>query len=221
MRLTYLAPLALTACVTVENSLPSTAPPDAGSSSSSGSSSGTPADPDSSAPDAPTSQQGLFYGACLSELAAGQPSKVFNFWVETTSGDGKLTMRLQPLIMINQAPPPTVTKSGTIGAVLPSLPADIDAGGHAMLVLETITIPGAANPITGSDVVITSTLIETRFVSTKTKFCGRLGGSLVKPEAAARELKPAENVCRFVPIVDGQTTPTFTAADFAPEACPF
>jgi hypothetical protein len=53
-----------------------------------------------------------------------------------------------------------------------------------------------------------------------TQHCARLGGEVIAPAAAARQLDPASNICLFVPINDGDPTPKLSASDFDPTKCP-
>ncbi|HVH42825.1 MAG TPA: hypothetical protein VM925_10800, partial [Labilithrix sp.] len=84
------------------------------------------------APPPTQSVEGLYYGACLSELAFGNDTKVFNFYTLTkfTPGDagGKLVLSIQGLEVTPPptAPPPTVAKAGTVGVPFEAT-ADVDA----------------------------------------------------------------------------------------------
>lgn len=166
--------------------------------------------------------EGLYYGACLSELAFGQTAKVFNFYTLTKytpdPSGAKLMLSIQPLAVVQQAPPPTISKAGAVGSEIPAPAANVDAEGKYLLELGTVNVPGAANPISGSDVVISSAKLQGRF--SEAKFCARLGGNVEKPEAAKRTLDMEQNICQFVPIKDGDPTPTFTQADFQAASCP-
>jgi len=167
--------------------------------------------------------KGLYYGACLSELAFGQVTKVFNFYTNTefTPGPsgGTLSLTIQALRVVNGVlPPETISSSGISGGVIPAPSAPVDAEGKFALTLGTVTVPGDSNPISGSNVLIENTTLTGRFA--ENRFCARLGGDVRQPAAAARTLNIDRNVCQFVPIKDGDTRPEFTAADFQPGACP-
>ncbi len=167
--------------------------------------------------------KGLYYGACLAELGFGQPTKRFSFYTltEFTPSDGgssKLQLSIQPLKLENAQPPSTVSKAGAVGAEIPAPPADVAASGRFTLQLGTVYVPGAANPISGSDVEITGANLDGRFA--EARFCARLGGKVVKPAAAARDLNPPDNICQFIPIKDGDPMPAFTEADFQTASCP-
>jgi hypothetical protein len=166
--------------------------------------------------------EGLFYGACLSELAFGQVSKVFNLLTQTKftpgAGGGSLELSNRLLAVVNDQPPATVTAAGAVGDDIKVPSGPVGADGKFSLDLGTVTFPGVANPISGSDVVIEGTKLKGRFAGTK--FCARLLGNVTEPAAAARSLDPDKNICQFVPIKDGDPTPKFTLADFQPGACP-
>jgi hypothetical protein len=166
--------------------------------------------------------EGLYYGACLIELAFGNVDKVFNFYTitkYTPEGEGgKLSLSVQPLAVENAAPPKNVAKAGAVGSEILGPPAAVDANGKYKADLGTVNVPGTANPISGSDAVIEVATMEGRF--SEAKFCARLGGNVTKPEAAARTLDPTQNICQFVPIKDGDPTPKFTTADFQADSCP-
>lgn len=166
--------------------------------------------------------EGTYYGACLAELAFGQPSKRFNFFTLTKytpdAAGAKLQLSIQPLKVVNNNPPPTVTKADAVGAEISTPPGDVASTGRFRLELGTVSVAGAANPITGSDVEILSAFLDGRFA--EARFCARLGGQVTKPAAAARQLDPAQNICQFVPIKDGDPMPAFTEADFQANSCP-
>ena len=170
---------------------------------------------------------GLYYGACLSQLAFGAPELVFNFYTETTftpepGGGGKLNLSLHALKLApsGKAPPATVSSAGVVGekkevpAAGPNVAA---ADGRYTIELGTTTVPGEANPITGRPVVIEAAKL-TGFFGTE-RFCARLNGNVTQP--IALPLEPEKNICQFVPIKDGDPTPTFTFDDFQPGSCPF
>lgn len=168
--------------------------------------------------------EGTFYGACLSQLAYYQLKRVFNFYTETKfvpgEGGGTLSMTLQPLKLSEaEGPPETVSKAGVVGEkkdIQPSAP-NVAADGRYTIELGTTTVPGDANPITGRDVIIENAKLTGVFG--QERFCARLNGNVTQPIQLT--LDPPENICQFVPIKDGDPTPTFTLDDFTPEACPF
>jgi hypothetical protein len=166
--------------------------------------------------------EGTYYGACVAELAFGQANKRFSFFTTTKftpeAAGGTLELSIQPLKLANEAPPATVTKADAVGSLIPAPPATVAADGKFRVELGTVTVPGAANPISGSDVEILNAFLQGRFA--EGKFCSRLGGEVTKPAAAARTLNPAKNTCYFVPIKDGDPMPEFTNNDFADGICP-
>lgn len=167
---------------------------------------------------------GTFYGACLSQLAYFQLSRVFNFYVETkfvpAEAGGQLSLELMPLkLSPAQGPPEAVSKAGVTGETkhFQASAPNVGADGRYTIDLGTTTIPGDANPITGRDVVIADAKLTGIFG--KDRFCARLNGNVTQPIQLT--LDPPQNVCQFVPIEDGDKTPTFEQTDFDPGACPF
>lgn len=180
--------------------------------------------------------EGLYYGACLSQLAFGAPNKVFNFYTKTkfvpgTNGaPGKLTLTLQALKLKDNpggtnppAPPETFSKAGLLPPEQTSKEVPVegtkvnivfnDVAGRPGLVV----VPGDANPITGRDVEIENVKLTGIFA--KEKFCALLNGSVVKP--VTLELEPPRNVCQFIPVKEGDKTPVLTKPeDFAASTCP-
>lgn len=182
--------------------------------------------------------EGLYYGACLSQLAFGAPNKVFNFYTKTkftpgaAGADGKLTITLQALKLkvdgtgapvSPAAPPEKFDPSGRLDPLQTSKEVPVagtkvsigfnDVAGRPGLVV----VPGLANPITGRDVEIENVKLTGIFA--KEKFCALLNGTVVKP--VNLELEPPKNVCQFIPVKDGDATPILTKAeDFAASTCP-
>jgi hypothetical protein len=167
---------------------------------------------------------GLYYGACLSEFAFGQPSKVFNLYAQTSytpgaaGANGTISASIHVLKVVSSAPPPTVSAAGQVGDEIKGT-SPVDAEGRYTLTLNTVTFPGTGNPISGGDVVILNTTLGGRFSAST--FCGRLNGQVTQPAAVARTLDPTKNTCLFVPIKDGDKTPIYSdATPFAASACP-
>lgn len=166
--------------------------------------------------------EGLYYGACMSELAFSDPNKIFNLFTHTkftpSGAGGKLELSIGTLkIEPGPKPPSTVGQAGVVGTPFAGS-ADVDAQGKFNMQLGTVGFPGAANPISGSDVVILNGSLQGRFSAER--FCARLGGHVEKPESATRDLNPPDNICQFVPVKDGDKTPTFSFADLTAAGCP-
>jgi hypothetical protein len=168
--------------------------------------------------------EGIYYGACLSELAFGQPDNVFNFYTTTkftpgpNGGPGKLELTIQPLKVFNKKPPATVTLADKVGGAIVATPADVSAAGKYTINLGTVTVPGEANPISGSNVLIENGSLQGNFA--EARFCARLGGEVKQPVAAARTLDTSQNICQFVAVKEGDTRPALTASDFQAATCP-
>jgi hypothetical protein len=169
------------------------------------------------------SVEGLYYGGCKTELVPGI-NKRFSFYTRTkftpSASGGSLELSVQPLAVEGKpaSAPAVVSSAGLVGQVIQVPASPVAATGRFRLELGVITFPGSANPISGSDVEIQNTVFDGRFA--KERFCARLSGNLVKPQAAARTLDATLNICQFVAIKDGDKMPAFTDGDFVAGACP-
>ena len=168
---------------------------------------------------APTeSFKGLYFGACLSALAAGRIDRVLRFYTEAkftpdaTGGTGRLTLKLTALKLgPDKGAPPTVGKDQIVGTTLeivdtPTTPAGVYAASFG-----TASIPGEANPISGRPIVVEMTSLPGRFA--KGKFCSQLIGHVVQPTDII--LEGDLNTCVYFPVKEGDATPTITNEDFA------
>ena len=176
---------------------------------------------DASVPDtAPPTEsfEGLYFGACLSTLAAGRIDRVLRFYTEVkftpdvTGGTGKLTLKITSMKLgPNNGPPLTVGKDQTVGATLtvsdtPTTPAGVYAAAFG-----TANIPGAANPISGRDIIVEMTSLPGRFA--KEKFCSQLIGHVVQPTDI--QLEGDSNTCLYFPVKEGDPTPAINNEQFA------
>lgn len=178
---------------------------------------------DAAAPDAapPTEAvQGLYFGSCLSTLAFFRLDRVLRFYTQTTftpdasGGGGHLVMKLTPLKLgptVNgvSSPPTTVSQSETVGSTF-TLDSPTTPQGSYSGSLGEVTVPGAANPISGRDIVIEGTALAGRFA--KERFCGQLSGNVVKPVPVT--LNGPENTCIFVPVKEGDPPPDIKLEDY-------
>jgi len=175
---------------------------------------------DASIPDtAPPTEsfEGLYFGACLSTLAASRIDRVLRFYTEAkftpdaSGGTGKITLKLTSLKLgANKGPPPTVSKDQTIGATLtvadsPTTPAGVYAASFG-----TTNIPGDANPISGRDIIVEMTSLPGRFA--KEKFCSQLIGHVVQPTDI--QLEGDANTCLYFSVKEGDPPPALTNAMF-------
>lgn len=167
-----------------------------------------------------TTVKATYVGACRPELT-NNPLKRLSFFTHTefTSGaPGKLELTLRPLRVVDLSPPPTVSSKDVVGSDIIAASTNVASDGRFQTKLGTVLVPGSAQPISGSDLEINGAFLDGRFA--ESKFCARLGGQLVRPSPAARTLDPSNNICQFVRVDDGDPMPSFTAADFTPDACP-
>lgn len=166
-------------------------------------------------------EDAVYYGACLTALASGNVEKVLHYYGEASylpsgAGGGTLTLRLTSLRVGDMgAPPATVSKTATVGSTSKLENVAVDANGKFAGVLGTVTVPGAANPITGRDIVIDNTKLTGKYAGQQ--FCAQLSGDVVQPISVT--LMGSENTCVFFKTVDGAPLPTLTAATFA-GGCP-
>lgn len=167
------------------------------------------------------SVEGLYFGACLSTLAAGRLDRVLRFYTETkftpdaTGGTGKITLKLTPMKMgDNLGPPPTVSKDQTVGQTYTVTDAPTNAQGVYAAKLGTVNVPGSANPISQRDIIVENAEVPGRFA--KDKFCSQLIGHVVQPTDIP--LEGDKNTCIYLPVKEGDKTPVLKAADF-PDTC--
>ena len=165
--------------------------------------------------------EGIYFGACLSRLAAGRVDRVFRFYTEVKytpiAPDGKATLELRLTALelgAGNTAPPTVSKSATVGQTYAIPKASLSPGGVYAGPLGTMIIPGAANPISGREVIIEQATVPGRF--TAAKFCSQLTGHVVTPTDIV--LEGPSNTCIYLPVKDGDPTPAIQLSDF-PATC--
>jgi len=167
---------------------------------------------------APTeSFKGLYFGACLSALAAGRIDRVLRFYTEAkftpdaTGGTGRLTLKLTALNLgPNKGPPPTVGKDQTVGTPLEIVDTPTTPAGVYAAAFGTANIPAEANPISGRPIVVEMTSLPGRFA--KGRFCSQLIGHVVQPTDIM--LEGDLNTCVYFPVKEGDATPAITAEMF-------
>ncbi|HSO31673.1 MAG TPA: hypothetical protein VLT33_04140 [Labilithrix sp.] len=174
---------------------------------------------DGAAPAEPVN--GLYFGACLTTLAGGRVDRVLRFYTEVkytppvSAAQATLELKLTALKLgAGGGPPPTVSKSETVGQSYTVPKGPVAASGVYAGPLGTITVPGAANPISGRDVVIEQTNVPGRFAPAR--FCSQLGGHVVAPADAL--LEGGSNTCIYLPVKEGDPTPALQLSDF-PATC--
>jgi hypothetical protein len=167
-------------------------------------------------------EDGLYFGACLSKLAAGRVDRVLRFYTETkftpdaTGGTGKLTLKVTSMkLSAGNGPPPTVSKSETVGTTY-TVETTTNAAGVYAAALGTVNVPGAANPISGRDIVVETTQLPGKFA--KGKFCSQLVGHVTTPTDI--ELVGEDNTCIYIQVKEGDPTPVLKLdlSDF-PASC--
>ena len=168
--------------------------------------------------------EGLYFAACLSTLAAGRIDRVLRFYTETKfvpdapgSPTGKISLKLTPMkLSAGGGPPPTVSRDQTVGATYTVTDAATNAQGVYAAPLGTVNIPGAANPISGRDIVVENAAVPGRFAPGK--FCSQLSGRVTTPTDIP--LDGAANTCVYFPVKEGDPTPVLKPdrSDF-PSTC--
>lgn len=181
-------------------------------------------DAPASADAGPGATTGVYYAACLTQLAAGRVDDVFHFYAETsfTAGSvgasGKLSIAITPLKLgATGGAPAAVSKSATTGAASSFVNTAVASTGRFTGDLGSVAIPAAANPISGSDVVIEQAVFDGKHAAPPARFCSRLSGEVTKPVAST--LTPANNTCIFIKVTAGAPPPVLTSTDFA-GGCP-
>lgn len=166
--------------------------------------------------------EGIYFGACLSKLAAGRIDRVLRFYTETKftpgtgGGAGKLTLKITPMKLgPNNGPPASVSKSEAIGSTFTLNEVAVDARGSFPGSLGRVTVPGAANPISGRDIVIDDAAIPGRFA--EEKFCTQLAGHVVQPTDII--LEGDANTCLFFKAKEGDPLPSISVPMFE-SGCP-
>lgn len=161
----------------------------------------------------------LYFGACLSKLAAGRIDRVLRFYTEVefapdaTGGTGKISLKLTAMKLApGNQPPPTVSKSETVGKTYTidnqptnalgvyagAIGSDTDGNG-----IPDVQIPAEANPISGREIVVENAGVPGRFAPGT--FCSQLVGHVVQPTDI--DLEGPANTCIYIPVKEGDPTP--------------
>ena len=166
--------------------------------------------------------EATYFGACLSQLAAGRIDRVLRFYTETkftpdaSGGTGKLTLKIPAMKLgPNSGPPASFSKSENVGMTFAVNDQPVDAKGVYPADLGTVSIPGSSNPISGRDIVIENVKLPGRFAAKR--FCSQLSGDVKQPTEIT--LTPSANTCIFQEAKDGDPLPAITVADFE-NGCP-
>jgi hypothetical protein len=165
---------------------------------------------------------GLYFGACLSTLAASRIDRVLRFYTEvaytppTSAAQGTIELKLTALkVGPNQGPPLRVSKAETVGQTYTVAKGPLSASGVYAGALGTLTVPGAANPISGRDIVVEQAAVPGRFAPAR--FCSQLSGHVVQPTDL--QLEGDANTCLYFPVKEGDPVPAIQNGDFA-AGCP-
>jgi hypothetical protein len=174
------------------------------------------------------SVKGLYFGACLSKLAAGRVDRVLRFYTEVdfvkdaTGPTGKISLKLTAMKLApGNQPPPTVSKSETVGKTytIDNQPTDAlgvyagaigsDTDGNGV---SDVQIPAESNPISGREIIVENAALPGRFAPGT--FCSQLSGHVVQPTDI--ELEGPANTCIYIPVKEGDPTPVLKldASDF-------
>jgi hypothetical protein len=165
------------------------------------------------------SVSGLYFGVCLSKLAAGRVDRVLRFYTEVdfvkdaTGPTGTISMKLTAMKLApGNAPPPTVSKSETVGTTYTidkqptnalgvyagAIGSDADGNG-----IPEVQIPAEANPISGRLIIVENAGVPGRFAPGT--FCSQLVGHVVQPTDI--DLEGPANTCIYIPVKEGDPTP--------------
>ena len=162
------------------------------------------------------SVKSLYYGACLSALAAGDLKKLLRFYTEveyTPDGpgatSGRLLIKLTALKFgTNFNAPDAVSKAWTAGTTY-TVETRTNAAGGYQATLGNVTIPGVANPISQRDIIVEMTSLPGTFGSGQ--FCSQLIGRVVVPTDL--QLEGPSNTCLFFPVKEGDVPPDYRFED--------
>ena len=143
--------------------------------------------------------------ACTSQIAQGSAAQATYFMVTVayTPGapgqDGTLDFTDQALALGPTMPgypngsPPAGVSPG-IGNVVTVNGSPVTPDGHCDVVFGPTTIPGAANPITGTDIQFTDSTLHF-LVGPGSQLCAELSGDVTEPLVVT--LDPTQNICVF------------------------
>jgi hypothetical protein len=164
-----------------------------------------------------TAVEGLYFGACLSKLAAGRIDRVLRFYTETkftpdaAGGTGKLQLKLTAMKLgPGNTAPPTVSKDQWTGNTY-TIDTTTNAQGVYTANLGTVNIPANANPISGRDIIVENAAVPGRFA--EQKFCSQLIGHVIEPTDI--DLEGPANTCMYFKVKDGDKPPEIKNEDFA------
>ncbi len=175
---------------------------------------------------APTQEvTGIYFGSCLSALSVGDLNKVLRFYTEVRFvpdvAGGKLDLQLTPMKGVDFAsgqpvptPPSSVSKSQAFGAPFGVKGSPVSPTGRFAVTFSSVVLDRNANPISGREITINDMVLDGNF-ATPGRFCTTLQGKVTQP--IVQVLDPAENVCVFVPVKDGDPVPEVKRAEYT---CP-
>jgi hypothetical protein len=158
---------------------------------------------DGASPDAGFTQE--YVMACTSQIAQGSAAQATYFMVTVayTPGapgdDGTLDFTDQALMLgpsmagYPNGSPPTRVSPG-IGDVVTVNGSPVTPDGHCDVVFGATIVPGAANPITGTDIHFTDSTLHF-LVGPGSQLCAELSGDVTEPLTVT--LDPTQNICIF------------------------
>ncbi len=121
---------------------------------------------------------GDFLFALAAVIDTAHPLQFYTTVTFTPEAEGgTLAMHLQPLSLDPQT---TTTPRMPVGDPLDLPPTPVDAsGGFSVMITQDVMVTGAANPITGSDIVATLNLVGA--IQSEDLFCGTVTGMVTAP----------------------------------------
>jgi hypothetical protein len=163
-------------------------------------------------PAPPENGANIYYAACVTELSVNRVDRVLSFYAVVTFANGVLSMALTPLKLDpGNHPPATVSKASTVGTTVNFTAVPVNNGTFGVS-LDAMTIPGAANPISGRDIEMKNVTLPGKLGAAR--FCSRLAAHVVSPVDIS--LQEQANTCLYVPVAgDGAATPTLHLSDFS------
>lgn len=165
-----------------------------------------------------------YYVACLPNLAFGDINKLFRFYVDSEylpamgATEAKVTFKLTPMNIRDDMG--AILPPATLKFVMPANPtltvtdSPVAANGKFVANFKTAMIGKATNPISWRDITVENTTLSGYFA--EKDFCGGLSGHVVAP--IDQDLgTPADNVCLFKQLKDGDPLPDLKVTEFV---CP-
>ena len=149
---------------------------------------------------------------CMTALASGDPAKAHRFALATIAGgNSTVTFEMTPLL----SGATKLDTAQTIGSIVTLADIAVAKSGAFDYVSPTgkiIEIPGEANPISGSRIMLERLDLSGKIDSSAPKYCGSFVAKIIEP--AALKGSDVAATCLFYKLSPGDMLPVATAADY-------